>query len=108
MIRGYKKTGVGVIPENWSVSRLGALAETSSGTTPPRALHDRYYRNGSVAWVKTMDLSNSDVLDTSERVTDLALRETTLNLYPIGTVLIAMYGGFQQIGRTGLLDCQLR
>jgi type I restriction enzyme S subunit len=100
---GYKQTEVGVVPEDWSVSPLGALAETSSGTTPPRALLDRYYKNGAIAWVKTMDLTNSDVVGTSECVTDLALKETSLNLYPIGTVLVAMYGGFQQIGRTGLL-----
>ena len=32
-----------------------------------------------------------------------ALNETSLRIYPVGTVLIAMYGGFKQIGRTGLL-----
>ncbi len=103
MKRGYKQTEVGLIPEEWNVSQLGALAETSSGTTPARAMHDRYYRNGSIAWVKTLDLGNSDLLVTSEGVTALALKETCLRVYPIGTVLVAMYGGFQQIGRTGLL-----
>ncbi|MBK7779494.1 MAG: restriction endonuclease subunit S [Ardenticatenia bacterium] len=96
-------TEVGVVPDDWEVSQLGTLAETSSGTTPARALRDRYYRNGSVPWIKTMDLSNAELWDTSECVTDLALKETSLSLYGAGTVLIAMYGGFQQIGRTGLL-----
>jgi type I restriction enzyme, S subunit len=75
----------------------------SSGTTPPRALYDRYFKDGSIAWVKTMDLTDAELLDTSEHITDLALEETSLKVYPPGTVLIAMYGGFQQIGRTGLL-----
>jgi type I restriction enzyme S subunit len=100
---GYKQTEVGVVPKDWTVSRLGALAETSSGTTPARAMQDRYYRNGSIAWVKTMDLTNSELVATSEGVTELALKETCLRVYPVGTVLLAMYGGFQQIGRTGLL-----
>ncbi len=100
---GYRQTRVDAIPEDWSVAPLGALAEISSGTTPARALFDRYYKNGSTAWVKTLDLTNSDVFSTSECVTYLALKETSLTLYPIGTVLVAMYGGFQQIGRTGLL-----
>jgi len=100
---GYKQTEVGVIPEEWEVSPLGALAETSSGTTPARAMHDRYFKNGSIAWVKTMDLTDSELFGTSECVTDLALKETCLRVYPAGTVLVAMYGGFQQIGRTGLL-----
>jgi len=52
---------------------------------------------------KTLDLNNSDICETDECVTDLALKETCLRVNPIGTVLVAMYGGFNQIGRTGLL-----
>jgi type I restriction enzyme S subunit len=100
---GFKQTLVGAIPEDWEVSQLGALAETSSGTTPARALNERYFKNGSIAWVKTMDLTNSEIFVTSESITELAIKETCLRLYPVGTVLVAMYGGFQQIGRTGLL-----
>ncbi len=101
---GYKQTEVGVIPEDWETRQLGEIAETSSGTTPLRALHERYYRMGSHAWVKTLDLNDSILRDTDERVTDLALKETSLRLYPAGTVLVAMYGGYNQIGRTGLLS----
>ena len=100
---GYKLTEVGVIPEDWAVMALGAVCETSSGTTPSRALMDRYYKNGTIAWVKTLDLNNSDIHTTGENVTELALKETCLRSYPAGTVLVAMYGGFNQIGRTGLL-----
>ena len=75
---GYKQTEIGIIPEEWNVSRLGAMSETSSGTTPARAMQERYYRNGSIAWVKTMDLNNSKISSTSEQVTDLALKETCL------------------------------
>jgi type I restriction enzyme, S subunit len=99
----YKQTEVGIIPKDWEVSTLGAISQASSGTTPARALYDRYYKNGNTAWVKTMDLRNTAVVATSERVTELALKETSLTVYPVGTVLVAMYGGFQQIGRTGLL-----
>jgi type I restriction enzyme S subunit len=50
-----------------------------------------------------MDLNNGEIRATSECVTDVAVRETSLSVCPSGTVLVAMYGGFQQIGRTGLL-----
>lgn len=100
---GYKQTEVGVVPEDWEVMVLGAVSESSSGTTPSRSLMDRYYRNGTIAWVKTLDLNNSDIHETDEQVTQLALKETCLRPYPVGTVLVAMYGGFNQIGRTGLL-----
>lgn len=101
--RGYKQTQVGVIPNDWNVTTVGDLAETSSGSTPPRALADRYFRNGHIPWVKTLDLNNSEIYATEERVTQSAIDETSLRSYPCGCVLVAMYGGFKQIGRTGLL-----
>jgi len=57
---GYKQTEVGLIPEDWNVTTIGSVAETSSGTTPSRALAERYYRNGHISWVKTLDLNNSE------------------------------------------------
>lgn len=103
LMPGYKQTGTGMIPLDWELSTLGEICATSSGTTPARNLADRYYRNGTINWVKTLDLNNSEILDTDELVTVQAIEETSLRLYPIGTVLVAMYGGFNQIGRTGLL-----
>ncbi|MGB7512084.1 MAG: restriction endonuclease subunit S [Pelodictyon phaeoclathratiforme] len=100
---GYKLTETGVIPDDWDVMTLGTVSEMSSGTTPSRSLMDRYYKNGSIAWVKTLDLNNSDICETDECVTDFAMKETCLRVNPVGTVLVAMYGGYNQIGRTGLL-----
>jgi len=106
MRAGYKQTEVGVIPEDWNVNVLADIAATSSGTTPARDMADRYYRSGSVNWVKTLDLNNSEIFETDEKVTEQAVEETSLRPYPAGTVLVAMYGGFNQIGRTGLLRIQ--
>lgn len=101
---GYKQTEIGVIPEDWEITVLEEVSKLSSGTTPSRAQEDRYYRNGEYHWVKTTDLNNSQIKITEEKVTREALDETCLQIYPSGTVLIAMYGGFNQIGRTGLIN----
>lgn len=101
--KGYKQTEVGMIPEEWDCAQIGQLATTSSGTTPSRSSYDRYFKNGSINWVKTLDLNNGVVEKTDERVTTKALEETSLSVFPTGTVLVAMYGGFMQIGRTGIL-----
>ncbi|ERJ39036.1 Type I restriction-modification system, specificity subunit S [Burkholderia sp. AU4i] len=92
-----------MIPMDWDVEPLSAYSETSSGTTPARAAAERYFHGGTIPWVKTLDLNNSVLDETDECVTETALRETSLRLYPAGSVLVAMYGGFAQIGRTGLL-----
>ena len=101
---GYKQTEMGVIPEDWEVYFLHELANFGGGTTPLRAKYERYYQCGIHPWVKTLDLNNSVISITDECVTEMALQETSLKLHDIGSVLVAMYGGFNQIGRTGLLN----
>jgi type I restriction enzyme S subunit len=101
---GYKQTEVGLIPDDWHIYSLHELANFGGGTTPPRAQYEKYYQCGVHPWVKTLDLNNSVISITDECVTDIALQETSLKLHDIGSVLVAMYGGFNQIGRTGLLN----
>lgn len=102
--QGFKQTEVGVIPEDWEVVLLSECAVFGSGTTPSRELQDRYYKNGLTPWIKTLDLNNSEIYNVDERVTETALREvSSLKIYPENSVLVAMYGGFNQIGRTGIL-----
>ena len=91
------------IPEDWSLNRIDEVASVSSGTTPARSQQERYFDAGSMPWVKTGDLNNGQIINTDEKITDVAVRECSVHLYPPKTVLIAMYGGFKQIGRTGQL-----
>lgn len=101
--QGYKQTEIGVIPEDWEVLTLKKLCYFGGGTTPSRNSYEKYYVAGDHHWVKTLDLNNSFIFDTEEKVTDTAISETSLKKHRSGTVLVAMYGGFNQIGRTGLL-----
>ena len=100
---GFKKTKIGIIPIDWDVKKAVHVGTFSSGTTPSRQRHTDYFLNGHIPWVKTTDLTNGDITITEEQITEQALDETSLKVNPKGTILIAMYGGFNQIGRTGLL-----
>jgi len=79
------------IPENWSWVRLGEVGIWSAGATPLRS-NSKYYKDGTIPWVRTGDLNDGLILEAPEYITGLALRETSVNLQPVGTVLIAMYG----------------
>lgn len=94
---------VALTAQPWPRVTLEDVSRISSGTTPPRQHAERYFADGTVPWVKTLDLRNGEIWSTDESVTELALSETSLQVYPTGTVLVAMYGGFGQIGKTGLL-----
>lgn len=79
------------LPEGWSWSSIGELAEVGTGATPNRS-NEEYWDHGDVPWV-TSAVVNFDYVDKpSEFVTHRALSETNLTLYPAGTLLIAMYG----------------
>lgn len=101
--KGYKMTELGQIPQEWEVKKIKELYNVSTGSTPLRKKYDEYFSNGNIPWVKTLDLNDSYIFNTDEKITELALKETSCKLQKEGTVLIAMYGGFNQIGRTGIL-----
>jgi type I restriction enzyme S subunit len=87
----------------WRRVKLSDIAKIKSGSTPLRAEGERYFSTAGTPWVKTLDLNNGEIISTDEKITDTALLETSCSVFPVGTVLVAMYGGFNQIGRTGLL-----
>lgn len=101
--RRYKPSPLGWVPKEWGTKAVSDVAEVKSGTTPSRGHATRYFAEAGVPWVKTLDLNEDVILQTDEQVTGTALRETSLAVFPQGTVLVAMYGGWEQIGRTALL-----
>ncbi|HFI0158017.1 TPA: restriction endonuclease subunit S [Streptococcus suis] len=84
----------------WDLRKLGEIFQVSSGQTPSRQ-DEENFSSPDVPWVKTLDLTNSAILESEEFISNKASQK--LKLFPNGTVLIAMYGGLNQIGRTGLL-----
>lgn len=93
------------IDPDWPVVRLGDIFKTKSGTTPLRS-NAAYFEGGRIPWVKTLDLRDGPLHKTDECITELALAETHLEKLPKGTVLVAMYGGLKQIGRSGVLEVE--
>ncbi len=87
--------------DEWEEKKLGEIAEITSGLTPLRS-EEKFYLNGTIPWIKTSDLNNSYIKKTEEKISEVALKETSIKLLPKNTLLVAMYGGFNQIGRTGL------
>lgn len=99
----FKPSPLGMIPEEWKCVELGSLYNLRSGTTPNRSV-SKYFDPEGILWVKTLDLNETYISDTEEKISDFALETTSLSVQPSGAVLVAMYGGWQQIGRTGILE----
>lgn len=52
---GYKKTGFGVIPKNWTIRRLGELVEIKNGISPSKL---KLNKQGPYPYLKVEDLNN--------------------------------------------------
>ena len=91
--------------DEWIESKIGENFNVTSGTTPLRS-EQSYFANPSIYWVKTTDLNNGIIKSTEEKISKIALAKTSLKILPKNTVFVAMYGGFNQIGRTGILSVE--
>ena len=104
--REMKDSGVewiGEIPREWDVTKIGRIGQTSSGATPLRSKETSFFDDATIRWVRTLDLNDGLVYDSSEKITELALSMSACSIMPTGTVCVAMYGGAGTIGKCGLL-----
>ena len=90
------------LPKSWEWVRLGDFGIWKSGTTPSRTNHAYY--NGEIPWVKSGEVKQGRIRETEEKITHEALKSCSLDINPIGSVLVAMYGA--NIGEVGVLEIE--
>lgn len=79
------------IPKNWTWCRLGEIAEIGTGATPLTS-NSEYYINADIPWMTSSETSDLFVYKTEKFITKKAIEETNCKVYPINTLVIAMYG----------------
>lgn len=87
------------IPKHWQLKKLGEVCHTTSGGTPSR--QKASYYNGNIPWVKSGELDRGLILDTEEKITEEAVKNSSAKIFPKGTLLIALYGA--TIGKLAFL-----
>lgn len=90
------------VPENWCWTKLDSVAQWGSGGTPSR--RNPEYFDGYIPWVKTGELNDNYIYETEETLTEEGLKYSSVKLYPINTIVIAMYGA--TIGKVGILGVE--
>lgn len=94
-----------LLPESWSLIRLGDILDVGTGATPLRK-NRAYYENGTIPWVTSGAVNAGTIASPTELITPLALKETNVKLFPPGTLLVAMYGEGQTRGRVAELGIE--
>jgi len=90
----YKDSGIEWlrdIPAHWEVKRLKRTVQFKGGGTP--AKDNLEYWRGEIPWVSPKDMKVSLVLDTEDKITTDAIRESATRLVPAGAVLIVVRSG---------------
>lgn len=86
-------------PKGWPEVTLGEVASIRTGKTPSRDNPANY--GGSVPWVKTTEVRGGVILSTEEHLSDIGLKG--MEVFPKGSILIAMYGQGATRGRVAVL-----
>lgn len=97
---------IGMIPEGWSVTKIGFIADTCSGGTPPSSNADFF--DGNIKWVCSYDLHEKGIIDTEKHLTNIGASMIAGKIQMPNSILIAMYGGDGTIGNSGLLLVKAR
>ncbi len=77
-----------------------------SGITPRRDTI-AFWENGTIPWLKTEQLGEYKIYDTTEKITQLALNETSIKIFPVNTLSIAMYGEGKTRGNVAILKKEM-
>lgn len=79
------------LPEGWAWATINQLASVGTGVTPLRS-KPAYFTGGDIPWTTSGALNDEIVTSASDHVTPVAVEECRLELYPAGSLLVAMYG----------------
>lgn len=97
----YKAPSVAVT--KWPIVRLGDVCDTASGGTP-QSSNQKYYHNGKIPWLKSGEVVNGLIFSSESFITEEGLKNSSAKIFPINTVLVAMYGA--TAGQVGLLKIE--
>jgi len=91
-------------PSHWILKRMPDVVKWGSGGTP-KATNKAYYDGGTIPWLIIGDLNDGIVTDSSTKITEQGLENSSAKMIPVGTLLVAMYGSIGKLGITGIECC---
>ena len=100
-LKKYKKRRI--TPQGWKEITLADAFNTSSGATP-LSTEASYYENGTIPWINSGELASPYIYDTTNFISQAGFDNSSTEIYPIDTVLVAMYGA--TAGKASLLKME--
>ena len=88
------------IHPDWQMVEIGEVCSTSSGGTPLSG-NTVYYEGGTIPWLRSGEVAQGEVRHSELFITEEGLKNSSAKMFPINTVLVAMYGA--TAGEVGIL-----
>ena len=86
----FKKTEIGMIPDDWNVKSISDVSIVVGGGTP--STKNPTYWGGDIAWITPKDLSNFKfryISQGARNITKEGLSKSSAKILPINTVLLS-------------------
>lgn len=97
----FRQWSVEEAEESWQVGTIESVCNRiNSGGTPSTRI-DAYY-NGSINWYSTKELNDKFLFESTAKITQEGLENSSAKLFPENTVVIAIYAA-PTVGRLGIL-----
>ncbi len=93
-----------IFKSKYPIIKISDICDISSGGTPSREKPEYY--TGNIPWIKTTEVRNNHITDTSEKITQDAMKDKNLKLYPKNSLIMAMYGQGLTRGRISKLEIE--
>ena len=74
------------------IVKFSALGSWQGGKTPSMQ-EKRFWENGTIPWISSKDVKTSELMDTEDHITEYALSESSMKLFPEETVVIVTRSG---------------
>lgn len=100
----FKQWFVEELHENWEISTIENVCDKiNSGGTPSTKI-EAYY-NGNINWYSTKELNDCFLFESTSKITNDGLENSSAKIFPENTVLIAIYAA-PTVGRLGILGTE--
>lgn len=86
---------LGEVPEHWEMVPLKHLCKFSGGGTPSKD-NLSYWADGHIPWVSPKDMKTFWLSDSQDKLTDIAVQESSTNYVEAGALLMVVRSGILQ------------
>lgn len=98
----YTNALSGPRPRGWVTTAVQHVSEVGTGSTPT-STDSSYYANGSIPWLTSSSSGLDEIASAENFVTEKAIGDFRLKVYPPGSLLVALYGQGKTRGQVAKL-----